>query len=66
MHKEKENARIACLDFSLQKAKLQLGVLVVVTDPEKLEDIRQRYVTQPKIKCGLDCQIIIVFISQDV
>ena len=44
MHKEKENARIACLDFSLQKAKLQLGILVVVTDPEKLEAIRQRYV----------------------
>lgn len=43
MPKEKENAKIACLDFSLQKAKLHLGVQVIVSDPEKLEDIRKRY-----------------------
>ena len=35
-------ARIACLDFSLQKAKMHLGVQVVVSDPEKLDAIRQR------------------------
>lgn len=37
-----DNAKIACLDFSLQKAKMQLGVSVLVTDPDKLEAIRQR------------------------
>jgi len=26
-------ARIACLDFNLQKTKMQLGVQVLVTDP---------------------------------
>ncbi|XP_060097664.1 T-complex protein 1 subunit alpha [Heteronotia binoei] len=36
------NAKIACLDFSLQKTKMKLGVQVVITDPEKLDQIRQR------------------------
>lgn len=35
-------AKIACLDFNLQKTKMQLGVQVVVTDPRELEKIRQR------------------------
>ena len=43
MPKEISKAKIACLDFSLQKAKMQLGVSVVVDDPEKLEAIRRRY-----------------------
>ncbi|XP_012083640.1 T-complex protein 1 subunit alpha [Jatropha curcas] len=35
-------ARIACLDFNLQKTKMQLGVQVLVTDPRELDRIRQR------------------------
>ncbi|XP_031269629.1 T-complex protein 1 subunit alpha [Pistacia vera] len=35
-------ARIACLDFNLQKTKMQLGVQVLVADPRELEKIRQR------------------------
>ena len=42
MPKKVKNAKIACLDFSLQKAKMHLGVSVVVEDPEKLEAIRKR------------------------
>ena len=42
MPKRVENAKIACLDFSLQKAKMHLGVSVVVEDPEQLEAIRKR------------------------
>lgn len=42
MTKKVTNAKIACLDFSLQKAKMHMGVQVLVTDPEKLEAIRQR------------------------
>ena len=45
MPKQMKNAKIALLDFSLQKAKMKMGVQVLVTDPEKLEGIRQRYVT---------------------
>ena len=35
-------AKIALLDFNLQKARMKLGVQVLVTDPEKLDGIRQR------------------------
>ena len=34
-------AKIACLDFPLQKTKMHLGISVVVADPEKLEQIRR-------------------------
>lgn len=37
-------AKIACLDFNLQKTKMQMGVQVLVTDPRELEKIRQRFV----------------------
>ena len=49
MPKEITKAKIACLDFSLQKAKMHLGVSVVIDDPEKLEAIRKRY--NESIKC---------------
>ncbi len=42
MVKRVVNAKIACLDFSLQKAKMHLGVHVIVEDPSKLDAIRQR------------------------
>ncbi|XP_068621603.1 T-complex protein 1 subunit alpha isoform X2 [Battus philenor] len=42
MPKKIVNAKIACLDFSLQKTKMKLGVQVLVTDPEKLDAIRAR------------------------
>ena len=42
MPKRIVNVKIACLDFSLQKTKMKLGVQVVITDPEKLDGIRQR------------------------
>ncbi len=35
-------AKIACLDFSLQKAKMKMGIQVLVDDPSKLDAIRQR------------------------
>jgi T-complex protein 1 subunit alpha len=37
-----ENAKIAFLDFSIQKAKMHLGVQVLVEDPEQLNQIRER------------------------
>lgn len=42
MNKRIVNAKIACLDFSLQKTKMKLGVQIILTDPEKLDQIRQR------------------------
>ncbi|KAM8947615.1 T-complex protein 1 subunit alpha [Pelodytes ibericus] len=42
MNKRILNAKIACLDFSLQKTKMKLGVQVIISDPTKLDQIRQR------------------------
>ncbi|EJW86285.1 T-complex protein 1 subunit alpha [Wuchereria bancrofti] len=36
-----QNAKIACLDFSLQKVKMHLGISVIVEDPVKLEAFRR-------------------------
>ena len=45
MTKKITNAKIACLDFSLQKAKMKMGVQVLIEDPEKLDKIRERLVS---------------------
>lgn len=37
-----ENAKIACLDFNLNKFRMKMGVQVLVDDPKNLEKIRQR------------------------
>lgn len=42
MPKKIVNAKIACLDFNLQKTKMKLGVQVLINDPDKLEGIRAR------------------------
>ncbi|KAG5450457.1 T-complex protein 1 subunit alpha [Clonorchis sinensis] len=42
MPRSVKNAKIAFLDFSLQKVKMKLGVQVVVNDPDQLEAIRKR------------------------
>ncbi|KAH9946285.1 T-complex protein 1 [Epithele typhae] len=42
MKKRITGAKIACLDINLQKARMQLGVQILVDSPEQLEDIRKR------------------------
>ncbi|GBG76507.1 hypothetical protein CBR_g22255 [Chara braunii] len=42
MVKRVSPARVACLDFNLQKTKMQMGVQVLVNDPRELERIRER------------------------
>jgi len=37
-----ENAKIACVDFNLNKFRLGMGTSVLVEDPKNLEKIRQR------------------------
>lgn len=36
-----KNAKIACLDINLQKARMHLGVHIVIDDPDQLEAIRK-------------------------
>lgn len=42
MVKTVHNAKIACLDINLHKAKMAMGVQINIEDPDKLEEIRQR------------------------
>lgn len=37
-----ENAKVACIDFNLNKFRLGMGTSVLVEDPKNLEKIRQR------------------------
>lgn len=50
------NAKIALLDFGLQKHKMQMGVQVVLTDTKQVEEVRQREmdITKEKIRKILD------------
>lgn len=47
-----ENARIACLDFSLSKFRLAMGIQVLVNDPQSLEDLRRREMDILKERLG--------------
>ncbi|KAF5387124.1 hypothetical protein D9615_001841 [Tricholomella constricta] len=42
MKKRITNAKIACLDINLSKARMQLGIQILVDDPNQLEEIRKR------------------------
>ncbi|KAG0679391.1 Alpha subunit of chaperonin-containing T-complex [Pichia californica] len=42
MLKKITNAKIACLDINLQKARMAMGVQINIDDPEQLEEIRKR------------------------
>lgn len=42
MVKKISNPKIACLDFNLMKARMKLGVQIVVDDPNQLDAIRDR------------------------
>ncbi|CAD6228589.1 GSCOCG00006448001-RA-CDS [Cotesia congregata] len=65
MPKKIVNAKIACLDFSLQKAKMKLGVEVLITDPEKLESVRQREmdITKERIQKILNAGANVILLS---
>lgn len=65
MTKRVENAKIACLDFSLQKTKMKLGVEVLVEDPNQLEAIRDREadITKDRIQKILAAGTNVVLLS---
>lgn len=44
-------AKIACLDMSLNKFRLQMGVQVLIDNPEHLEKVRQRELDITKERC---------------
>lgn len=62
------NAKIACLDMNLQKARLAMGVQVLVQDPAELEKIRQREsdITRERIQKILDAGANVIFTTKGI
>lgn len=56
MNRSIKNAKIACIDFSLQKSKMKLGVQIICDDPTKIEAMRQREcdITKEKVQMILN------------
>lgn len=65
---EIENAKIACIDFNLNKYRLQMGVQVLVQDPNNLELIRQREmdVTRERCKKIIDSGANVILCSKGI
>lgn len=63
-----QNAKLAMLDFDLRKTKLPLGVSVVVSDPKKLNDIREKEIsiTKDRINLLLDAGANVILTSQGI
>lgn len=61
-------AKIACLDFNLQRARMHLGVNIVVDNPDNLEDIRKREIeiTTERIKKILDSGANVILTSKGI
>jgi T-complex protein 1 subunit alpha len=51
MPKFMKNAKIACVDFNLNKFRMAMGIQVLVDDPENLDKIRQREMDICKERC---------------
>jgi len=51
MPKQKKDCKIAFVDFNLNKFRLQMGVQVLVSDANKLDQIRQREMDICKERC---------------
>merc|ERR1719161_244516 len=63
-----KNAKIALLDIDLRKTKMAMGVQVVVTDPKKLEDIRQREadITKDRIQLILNAGANVILTTKGI
>jgi len=51
MPKAVNEAKVACVDFNLNKFRLQMGVQVLVDDPDNLDKIRQKEMDVCKERC---------------
>ncbi|TYZ64496.1 hypothetical protein PybrP1_000136 [[Pythium] brassicae (nom. inval.)] len=61
-------ARLALLDFDLQRHRMQMGVSVVVNDPAELEQIRQREIdiTKEKIQKIIDAGANVILTTKGI
>jgi len=68
MPKSVQDVKIACLDMNLQKARMAMGVQVLVTDPAELERIREREsdITRERIRKILDAGANVVLTTKGI
>jgi len=68
MNRVVKNAKIALLDIDLRKSKMAQGVQVVVTDPKKLEAIRQKEadITRDRIQMIINAGANVVFTTKGI
>ena len=68
MPKSVQDVKIACLDMNLQKARMAMGVQVLVTDPAELERIREREsdITRERIQKILDAGANVVLTTKGI
>lgn len=63
-----KGAKIALLDFDLQRHRMQMGVSVIVNDPNELEHIRQREIdiTKEKIQKIIDAGANVILTTKGI
>ncbi|CAL5219347.1 g1163 [Coccomyxa viridis] len=68
MPKRVANAKIACLDMNLQKARMHMGIQVLVDNPAELEKIREREsdITKERIQKILDAGANVVLTTKGI
>eukprot|EP00210_Caulerpa_lentillifera_P002317 g2223.t1 len=61
-------AKIACLDMNLQRARLQLGISIVVTDPKELEKLRDQEmdITKTRIQKMLNAGANVILTTKGI
>jgi T-complex protein 1 subunit alpha len=60
--------KIACVDFNLQKHRMQMGVEIVVTETKQVEEIRQREmdITKEKIQRIIDAGAKVILTTKGI
>jgi len=68
MPKRVTNAKIACIDFNLQKTKMLMGIQVLVNDPKELDKIREQEfeITAKRIQMILAAGANVVLCSKGI
>lgn len=68
MVKEVKEAKIACLDFGLQRAKMALGVQIDLEDPDQVEEVKknEQELVLKKVKMIIDAGANVVLTTKGI
>ena len=68
MPKNIKNAKIACVDFNLNKTRMKQGVSIVLTDPSKLQEVQDHEVemTKKRIQSIVNAGANVIFTTKGI